>query len=113
MRIIMTGSRDDPMRLRKDKAWEEQVFVATNTKIPILFLFEDDGVVQVLDVELGQTMDEVASAAAKFTVGLRVAPKPGRILRVRLHATDELLARNATVKDLGWEVNESIDVIYE
>ena len=87
--------------------------MATNTKIPILFLFEDDGVVQVLDVEPTQTMDEVAAAAAKYTVGLRVAAKPGRILRVRLHATDELLSRTATVKDLDWEVNESIDVVYE
>ncbi len=87
--------------------------VATNTKIPILFLFEDDGVVQVMDVELEQTMDDVAAGAAKFTVGFRVAPKPGRILRVRLHATDELLPRTATVKDLHWEVNESIDVVYE
>ena len=81
--------------------------------IPILFLFEDDGVVQVLDVESEQTMDEVAAAAAKFTVGLRVLAQPGRVLRVRLHATDELLPRSSTVRDLGWEVNQSIDVVYE
>ena len=84
-----------------------------DSKLPILFLFEDDGVVQVLDVELQQTMDEVAAAAAKTTVGIRVRAKPDRVLRVRLHATDELIARDATVGELGWEVNESIDVVYE
>ena len=82
-------------------------------KIPILFLFEDDGVVQVLDVEPEQTMDEAAAAAAKFTIGIRVPPKPDRILRVCLHGTDELLPQSSTVRDLGWEVNESIDVVYE
>ena len=56
--------------------------------IPILFLFEDDGVVQVMDVESEQTMDEVAAAGAKFTVGLRVPAQPGRVLRVRLHGTN-------------------------
>lgn len=81
--------------------------------IPILFLFEDDGVVQVLDVESEQTMDEVAAAAAKFTVGLRVPAQPGRVLRVRRHGTDELLPRSSTVRDLGWEVNESVDIVYE
>lgn len=81
--------------------------------IPILFLFEDDGVVQVLDVASDQTMDDVAAAAANFTVGFRVPPKADRILRIRQHGTDELLPRSSTVADLGWEVNESIDVIYE
>ena len=84
-----------------------------DAQIPILFLFEDDGVVQVLDVEPDQTMDEVAAAAAKFTVGIRVPPKPDRVLRVRLHGTDKLLPRSVSVRDLGWEVNESIDVVYE
>ena len=82
-------------------------------KIPILFLFEDDGVVQVLDVEQEQTMDDIAAAAAKFTVGFRVPPKADRVLRVRLHGTDELLPRSSTVGELSWEVNESIDVVYE
>ncbi len=83
------------------------------TTLPIMFLFEDDGVVQVLDVAPTQTMDEVAATAAKVTVGIRVQPKFDRILRVRLHATDELLSRTATVGELGWEVNESIDIVYE
>ncbi len=86
--------------------------VEVGAEIPILFLFEDDGVVQVLDVEPEQSMDEVAAAAAKFTVGIRVPPKSEGILRVRLHGTDELLPRSSTVGDLGWEVNESIDVVY-
>lgn len=97
------------MRLREPG----RAFVMIDGTIPILFLFEDDGVVQVLDVALDQTMDEVAQAAAKVTVGIRVAPKSDRVLRVRLHATDELLPRSATVEELGWEVNESLDVIYE
>ena len=50
---------------------------------PILSRFQQDAHIKTVEIEPGQTMDEVAAACALHSIGLHVADKPGRTLRVR------------------------------
>lgn len=79
---------------------------------PISSNFEGDFVVQLVVVDDSATMDEVAAACAHHSVNRRVAPRPGKVMRVRRHATGELYPRDMQLKATGLLPTETVDVIF-
>jgi len=80
---------------------------------PLSSNFQGDFVFQLLPVDTENTMDEVAAAAAEHSVNRRVAPQPGKIMRVRRHSNGEMFPRDMKVQDAGLMPTETIDVIFE
>jgi toluene monooxygenase system protein B len=80
---------------------------------PLTSNFEEDFVLQLLPVDTDNTMDEVAAAAAHHSVGRRVAPRPGHVMRVRRQGSEELLPRTMTVTESGLMPMECIEVVWE
>lgn len=80
---------------------------------PLNSNFQGDFVLQLLPVDTENTMDQVAAAAAHHTVGRRVAPRPGHIMRVRRQGNPALLPRTMTVIESGLLPMECIEVIWE
>ncbi len=79
---------------------------------PISSNFEGDFVLQLVAVDDEMTMDEVAAAAAAHSLNRRVKPRPGKILRVRRHGTDEVFPRDMKLKDAGVKPTETLDIIF-
>lgn len=79
---------------------------------PITSNFEGDFVMQLVVVDDDATMDEVASACAEHSINRRVAPRPGKILRVRRHSTGEVYPRSMRLKEIGLLPTEAVDVIF-
>jgi toluene monooxygenase system protein B len=80
---------------------------------PLTSNFEEDFVLQLLAVDTGNSMDEVAAAAAHHSVGRRVAPRPGQIMRVRRQGSAEPFPRDMKVSDAGLRPMECIEVVWE
>jgi toluene monooxygenase system protein B len=74
--------------------------------------FEGDFVIQLLPVDTENTMDEIAAAAAHHSVGRRVEPQPGKVMRVRRHGDEEFLPRDLKLKDSDLLPSETIDIIF-
>ncbi|MDA3624665.1 toluene-4-monooxygenase system B family protein [Saccharopolyspora oryzae] len=81
--------------------------------IPLAANFEGDFVIKLLPVDSGSTMDEVAAAAAANSIGIHVAERPGRTLRVRKQGADAPYARDSTVADAALEATECIEIYFE
>lgn len=79
---------------------------------PLSSNFEGDFVIQLVVVDDAATMDEVAAACAVHSVNRRVAPRPGKVMRVRRHSTGEVFPRDLQVKSAGLMPTETIDVIF-
>lgn len=79
---------------------------------PLSSNFERDFVLQLLPVDTENTMDEIAEAAAYHSVGRRVAPQPGKVMRVRRHGADEFFPRDMKLKDSGLKPTETIDIVF-
>ena len=80
--------------------------------IPLHSNFEGDFVPVLVEVDSDDTMDVVAEKCAHHSVGLRVAPQPGKILRVRQHGASDCFPREMTVAGAGLKPTEVIDVIF-
>ncbi len=80
---------------------------------PLTSNFEEDFVLQLLAVDTEQSMDEVAAAAAHHSVGRRVAPRPGHIMRVRRQGSDSFFPRGMKVVESGLMPMECIEVVWE
>lgn len=80
---------------------------------PLTSKFQGDFVLQVLPVDTENSMDQVAAAAAHHSVGRRVAPRAGHVMRVRRQGAAELLPRTKTVVEIGLLPMECIEVIWE
>ena len=80
---------------------------------PLTSNFEEDFVLQLLAVDTGNSMDEVAAAAAHHSVGRRVMPRPGQIMRVRRQGSAEPFPRDMKVSDAGLRPMECIEVVWE
>lgn len=80
---------------------------------PLTSNFQEDFVLQLLAVDTEHSMDEVAAAAAHHSVGRRVAPRPGQIMRVRRQGSEELLPRTMKVFESGLKPMECIEVVWE
>jgi toluene monooxygenase system protein B len=80
---------------------------------PLTSKFQDDFVLQLLPVDTEFDMDQVAAAAAHHSVGRRVAPRPGHVMRVRRQGAKEAIARSTKVADSGLLPMECIEVYFE
>ncbi len=79
---------------------------------PLSSNFEGDFVLQLVPVDDGQTMDEVAAACAEHSVNRRVRPQPDKVMRVRRHSDGELFPRDMLVRDAGLMPTETVDIIF-
>lgn len=80
---------------------------------PLTSNFQEDFVLQMLAVDTENTMDEVAAAAAHHSVGRRVAPRPGQIMRVRRQGSTEPFPRDMKVREAGLGPMACIEVVWE
>lgn len=81
--------------------------------IPLVSNFEGDFVLQLLPVDSENTMDEVAAAAAHHSVGRRVKPRPGHVIRVRKQGSEVLIPQTLTVSEAGLRPMECLEFIWE
>jgi toluene monooxygenase system protein B len=79
---------------------------------PISSNFEGDFVLLLVPVDTDNSMDEVAAACAVHSLERRVAPRPGKILRVRRHSTGEVYPRDMKLGQAGLMPTETIDIIF-
>ena len=79
---------------------------------PVISNFQYDFVLQLVPVDTENTMDEVAAAAAHHSVGRRVAPQPGKVVRVRRQGAADFFPRNARLCDTDIKPMESLEFIF-
>ena len=83
---------------------------------PILSRFQQDAHIKTVEIDSSQTMDEVAATCAFHSIGLHVAEKPGRTLRVRPTTEDDSAPpwpRDLTVEKAGIRFYDCIDIYFE
>ena len=78
--------------------------------LPIVSNFESDFVLQLVEVDDGDSMDTVAQKCAHHSVGRRVRPRPGTVLRVRLQDADAPFPREQTVMGAGIAPMDTVEV---
>jgi toluene monooxygenase system protein B len=79
---------------------------------PFISNFQGDFVLQLVVSDMNATMDEMAESAAYHSVGRRVAPQPGKIIRVRRQGETAFLPREQKVGDSGLKPMECIEFIF-
>jgi toluene monooxygenase system protein B len=79
---------------------------------PVISNFQYDFVLQLVPVDTENTMDEVAAAAAHHSVGRRVAPQSGKVVRVRRQGAAEFYPRQAKLCDTDIKPMESLEFIF-
>jgi toluene monooxygenase system protein B len=80
---------------------------------PLTSNFEEDFVLQLLAIDTENSMDEVAAAAAHHSVGRRVTPRPGQIMRVRRQGAADPFPRGMKVAEAGLRPMECIEIVWE
>ncbi|WP_321927511.1 toluene-4-monooxygenase system B family protein [Paraburkholderia guartelaensis] len=79
---------------------------------PVISNFQYDFVLQLVAVDSGNTMDEIAAAAAHHSVGRRVAPRPGKVVRVRRQGGEQFYARDAKLEATDIKPMETLEFIF-
>ncbi len=79
---------------------------------PVISNFQYDFVLQLVAVDSENTMDEVAAAAAYHSVGRRVAPQPGKVVRVRRQGGEAFYPRHVKLCDTDIRAMESLEFIF-
>jgi toluene monooxygenase system protein B len=79
---------------------------------PVISNFQYDFVLQLVAVDTENTMDEVAAAAAHHSVGRRVRPQPGKVVRVRRQGSEEFFPRTARLRETDIRPMESLEFIF-
>lgn len=79
---------------------------------PIISNFQYDFVLQLVPVDTENTIDEVAAAAAHHSVGRRVAPQPGKIIRVRRQGAAEFYPRSVRLGETDIKPMEALEFIF-
>ena len=82
---------------------------------PILSRFQNDCHVKVVEAEPAQTIDALAAECARHSIGVHVAERPGKILRIRPTTDADDAApwpRNMTVAEAGLKHFECIDIYF-
>ena len=79
---------------------------------PVISNFQYDFVLQLVPVDTEHTMDEVAAAAAHHSVGRRVAPQPGKVVRVRRQGASEFFPRQTRLHETDIRPMESLEFIF-
>lgn len=80
---------------------------------PLTSKFQGDFVLQLLPVDTEFDMDQVAAAAAHHSVGRRVAPRPGHVMRVRRQGSAAPFPRSLKLAESGLLPMECIEVYFE
>ncbi len=79
---------------------------------PLVCNFQGDYGMKILMADSGDTMDIVAQKARDALVGVVVkAPRPGTVLRVRRHHTEEFLPGDLTIEKAQFVKLEAVDII--
>ena len=81
--------------------------------LPIVSNFESDFVLQLVEIDSDDSMDPVASKCAHHSIGRRVAPRPGTILRVRLPDAEAPLPREQTAASAGIAPMDTVEIFFE
>ena len=79
---------------------------------PLISNFQYDFVLQLLPVDTENTMDEVAAAAAHHSVGRRVKPQPGKVVRVRRQGAAEFFPRQHKLSQTDIKPMECLEFIF-
>ena len=79
---------------------------------PLISNFQYDFVLQLVPVDTENTMDQVAAAAAHHSVGRRVAPRPGKVVRVRRQGATAFYPRDARLCDTDIKPMEALEFIF-
>ena len=79
---------------------------------PVISNFQYDFVLQLVPVDTDKTMDEVAAAAAHHSVGRRVAPQPGKIVRVRRQGGADFFPRGVRLGETDIKPMETLEFIF-
>jgi toluene monooxygenase system protein B len=79
---------------------------------PVISNFQYDFVLQLVAVDTDNTMDEVAAAAAHHSVGRRVRPQPGKVVRVRRQGSEQFFPRTTRLCDTDVKPMESLEFIF-
>jgi toluene monooxygenase system protein B len=80
---------------------------------PLTSNFQGDFVLQMIAVDTESTMDQVAETAAYHSVGRRVAPRPGAVMRVRLQGVLQPLPRQQTVAQSGLSPMQCVEIVWD
>ncbi|MDE2372000.1 MAG: toluene-4-monooxygenase system B family protein [Burkholderiales bacterium] len=79
---------------------------------PVISNFQYDFVLQLVAVDTENSMDEVAAAAAHHSVGRRVAPRPGKVIRVRRQGSETFYPRQAKLGETDIKPMEALEFIF-
>lgn len=79
---------------------------------PVVSNFQHDFVLLLLPVDTDNTMDEVAAAAAHHSVNRRVAPQPGKVIRVRRQGAGDFYPRDARLGETDIRPMETLEFIF-
>jgi toluene monooxygenase system protein B len=79
---------------------------------PVISNFQYDFVLQLVAVDTDHSMDEVAAAAAHHSVGRRVAPQPGKVIRVRRQGGASFYPRTAKLGETDIKPMEALEFIF-
>ncbi|MEH6638136.1 MAG: toluene-4-monooxygenase system B family protein [Porticoccaceae bacterium] len=79
---------------------------------PLHSNFQGDFVINVVAVDDGDTMDQVAEKCAYHSVGRRVQAQPGKVMRVRRHQDQSLFPRAMKVLESKLRPTETIDIVF-
>lgn len=79
---------------------------------PVISNFQHDFVLQLVPVDTENTMDEVCAAAAHHSVGRRVAPQPGKVVRVRRQGGEAFFPRQARLRETDIRPMETLEFIF-
>jgi toluene monooxygenase system protein B len=79
---------------------------------PVISNFQHDFVLQLVPVDTDHSMDEVCAAAAHHSVGRRVAPQPGKVVRVRRQGAETFFPRQARLHETDIRPMETLEFIF-
>ncbi|RTL51200.1 MAG: toluene monooxygenase [Rhodocyclaceae bacterium] len=79
---------------------------------PFISNFQGDFLLQLVVSDVNANMDEVAESAAYHSVGRRVAPQPGKIVRVRKAGEADFFPRQLKVADSGLKPMDCLEFIF-
>ena len=79
---------------------------------PVISNFQYDFVLQLVPVDTDNTIDEVAAAAAHHSVGRRVAPQPGTVVRVRRQGAAAFFPRQDRLHETDIQPMETLEFIF-
>lgn len=79
---------------------------------PVISNFQHDFVLQLVPVDTDNSMDEVCAAAAHHSVGRRVKPQPGKVIRVRRQGAVDFYPRTARLHETDIQPMETLEFLF-